>query len=239
MMLSVLITLAANQVTELSLAGNYFELRAAPYAVSVVELTTRDGGVISTLENVEATDKVKTPRKFDKIRLTNGATAQTIRVYYGEGETGSNRFTGVVSGTVDLSAPSMAVLTGAKYAVRPEVHTHAGSDSVAMAANIPQTYVLAAQNTNGMIVQYLLATDRNAGTPDCRGSWLAKATAPANVNDGVPLAGFEVTGANAGNVFFKAELKNAVFVPAGLGLHWIQDTLSTGGEKHQWRALIL
>ena len=221
MMLSVLISLAANQVTELALAGNYFELRTAPYAVSVIELETRDGGVISALEDVEATDKVKTPRKFDRIRFTNGATAQTIRVYYGEGETGSNRFTGVVSGEVSLDAATVTAIH------RPEV---AGGSFVAVTApvaNTAEAVFLAAANVNGAVIHSAQIADRGAALG--RFVLIAKATAPATPQDGEILMAAETQESAAFN--YNGELPREVRIAPGLGLYFISSIAGGGGAN--------
>lgn len=224
MMLSESIYLAANQVTELSLSGNYFELRAAPSVVSVVELLTRDGGVVSTLEEVEATDKVKTPRKFDKIRFTNGAAAQTIRVYYGEGETGSNRFTGVVSGQVSLDAATLAALESVSLnPVYSSGHYETASN---YSANTPEIIFTAAANTGGAVILSAFFEGVSA-VSNIRPAFIAKATAPAGVLDGEVVFNPPTIGIFGGAYFSSGGLLQRQYLPAGVGLYIITNISAT------------
>lgn len=98
------ITLAAGEAREVAVTGEYFELRNAQYPIAMVELLDRTGAVISRLENPEQSDFVK-PGRYETIRITNGATAQTIKHFYGSGDAGSRRTSGLVriDGSSDVS----------------------------------------------------------------------------------------------------------------------------------------
>lgn len=89
------LTLAANEAREVAITGEYFELRNALYPVSLIELLDRSGGVISRLENPEQSDFVR-PGRYETVRVTNGPTAQTIKHFYGTGDAGSRRTSGLV-----------------------------------------------------------------------------------------------------------------------------------------------
>lgn len=237
------LNLEAGETREVNVNGSYFEVRKALYPVDVV-LLDGVGGNVSLLEQSTESDYTR-EGVYQAVRVTNGATAQSIQFWYGFGDAGSRRFSGNVSGSVEIGAASLAALESVSLNAptldlmkRPDAFTHFGSDNLAMAANIPQTYLLPATNVNGAIVQYLMATDLSTSN-GCRGGWLAKASAPINVNDGVPLAGFQIVAASTSTIFYKAELTRDVFIPAGLGVHYIQDTLSTAGERHQFRIRVL
>lgn len=98
------LTLAANEAREVAITGEYFELRNALYPVALIELLDRSGGVISRLENPEQSDFVR-PGRYETVRVTNGPTAQTIKHFYGTGDAGSRRTSGLVriDGSSDVS----------------------------------------------------------------------------------------------------------------------------------------
>lgn len=114
------IALAANEAREVAVTGEYFELRNAMYPVVLVELLDRSGSVISRLENPEQSDFVK-PGRYETIRITNGATAQTVKHFYGSGDAGSRRTSGLVriDGTSNVSVVDggrLRSLAGNSYA---------------------------------------------------------------------------------------------------------------------------
>lgn len=94
--------LGANESREVALSGAYFELRNAIGPVTLVELLDRNGGVISRLAGLEQADFVR-PGPFETVRITNGATAQTVRFFVGSGDAGSRRFSGEVIVTAPVS----------------------------------------------------------------------------------------------------------------------------------------
>lgn len=98
------LTLAANEAREVAITGEYFELRNALYPVALIELLDRSGGVISRLENPEQSDFVR-PGRYETVRVTNGPTPQTIKHFYGTGDAGSRRTSGLVriDGASDVS----------------------------------------------------------------------------------------------------------------------------------------
>lgn len=97
------LALGANEAREAAITGEYFELRNALYPVALIELLDRTGSVIARLDNPEQSDFVR-PGRYDTVRITNGATAQTVKHFYGTGDAGSRRTSGLVNveGTVDV-----------------------------------------------------------------------------------------------------------------------------------------
>lgn len=106
--------LAANEVREADITGEYFELRNALSPVVLIELLDRSGGVIARLDNPEQSDFVR-PGRYEKVRITNGATAQTVKHFYGTGDAGSRRTSGLVQveGTVS-TVGTVQVVDGGK-----------------------------------------------------------------------------------------------------------------------------
>lgn len=104
------LSLGANESREAAISGEYFELRNALFPVVLIELLDRSGGVIARLDNPEQSDFVR-PGRYETIRITNGATAQTIKHFYGSGDAGSRRTSGLV--TID-GASDVSVIDGGK-----------------------------------------------------------------------------------------------------------------------------
>lgn len=104
------LTLAANESREVAVSGEYFEIRNALEPIALVELLDRSGSVISSLENPEQSDYVK-PGRYETIRITNGPVAQTVRHFYGSGDAGSRRTSGLV--TIDGTS-NVSVVDGGK-----------------------------------------------------------------------------------------------------------------------------
>lgn len=95
-MLSIFsLTLAANEAREAAVTGEYFEIRNAVFPIALIELLDRTGAVVSRLENPEQSDFVR-PGPYQTVRITNGPTAQTIKHFYGSGDAGSRRTSGLV-----------------------------------------------------------------------------------------------------------------------------------------------
>lgn len=110
------LTLAANEEREIGLTGEYFELRQSPNGLAMVELLDRSGGMRARLVNPLETDFVRPAGGgFETIRVTNGATPQTITIVYGSGDAGNRRSSGNVNvvGTVGV-AGTVSVVDGGK-----------------------------------------------------------------------------------------------------------------------------
>lgn len=230
MIISNVVTMAAGEVREMACGGNYFEMRAAVGLVALIELMDRSGGVVSLLTDAESTDYVRTSRNFEQVRITNGATAQAIKFYYGDGDSGSNRFTGVVSGTVSMDSATILALTAAKYAIRPEMPGAAFASAAAMSANVPQVVFNAALNVNGSIIY--TANANNWGGVITIALLHKSGVVPASTVDGSVLMMASVVGADAGTAAVKGSLETAQFIPAGHGLYFISETGIPGGATN-------
>lgn len=98
------LVLAVNESREVATSGEYFEVRNALFPVALIELMDRTGTVVSLLQNPEQSDFVR-PGPFETVRITNGATAQTVKYFVGSGDAGSRRTSGLVriDGASDVS----------------------------------------------------------------------------------------------------------------------------------------
>lgn len=240
-----IVTLAANEVREMACSGTYFELRTAAASVDLIELLDRSGGVVSLLDDAESTDYVRTARPFETVRLTNGATPQAVKFYYGDGESGSNRFTGVVSGEVSLAAATLAALESVSLNAAtladmksPPAYTGSYNDAGgALAANTPYTVFTPAANVNGAII--LKAQIHDVGSTMGLHAFLGKASAPASVSDGVPVLTASIIGGYSTVAVVEAQTVQAFYLPAGIGLYYITSVAAGGNtwRSAAWRLL--
>ena len=108
------LALGANESREAAVTGEYFELRNALEAVTLIELLDRTGAVIARLDNPEQSDFVN-PGRYDTVRITNGPVAQTVKHFYGTGDAGSRRTSGLVQvdGTVNVTG-DVSMIEGEK-----------------------------------------------------------------------------------------------------------------------------
>lgn len=236
MILPLLLTLAANEVRETAISGQYLELRAATYMVSLIELNDRSGGVVSKMQDAEATDYVRTQQNFETVRITNGPTAQTVKLYFGDGDSGSNRFTGVVSGEVSLSAATLAALESVDLNAatllalsRPLAAGAFYYDANSPGPNVPVILIAPAANVNGMIIHGIDYVEANTNTPTS--SFIAKATAPVSTGDSEILMLNGVTSAAGATFFSTGRLQREIRVAAGKGLYWISAVAVAGGSS--------
>lgn len=145
------LVLEANESREVATTGEYFELRNAPSPLVLIELMDRTGGVVSRLDAPEQSDYVR-PGLFETVRVTNGATAQTIKYFYGTGDAGSRRFSGNVTGSVAINNKdaTSGAITQAAFTV-----TNASANILAAKAN--RRYLLIQNNDATGIVFINLA----------------------------------------------------------------------------------
>lgn len=92
------ITFAANEVKTFESAGGYFEILSAANDLASIDWITEDGGFSDPWELVK--EGVFGYLPFKGFRITNGPTAQTIKVLFGQGS-GGNR-AAPVSGSVGI-----------------------------------------------------------------------------------------------------------------------------------------
>lgn len=159
------LTLAANESREVAISGEYFELRNALSPIVLIELLDRSGGVIARLDNPEQSDFVR-PGRYETIRITNGATAQTIKHFYGSGDAGSRRTSGTVTvlGTVGVTGNVAIVdseksrtLLGVVFEGNPAI------GGVAAEYSRVQLFNPVGSGKNLIVTEVLLTTNVSAG----------------------------------------------------------------------------
>lgn len=230
--------LAANETRVANVNGEFFFLRYTQYPLVEIKLLDRNGGTVSILEDAVTTDWDRTGQ-FERVEITNGPNPQTIYFRYGNGDTGSNVFSGSVDGSiVSLDAPTIAALI-ARMQARPA--TGSTASSAALAANTPETLVTAAGNPNGLLVKGAGLVGQTGANIWGKGGLIAKASAPASVTDGLVLETvrpFTHDEANT-NYIWGLNLQQEIFVPAGLGLYWMLDAAISVGQMRWSRVAIL
>lgn len=112
--------LAANEAREVAISGEYFELRNAVYPITLIELLDRSGGVVSRMDNPEQSDFVR-PGRYETVRITNGPNAQTVKHFYGSGDAGSRRTSGIVEVVDGAKSRTLAGLVFLGYGYCPAV----------------------------------------------------------------------------------------------------------------------
>ncbi len=198
-------------------SGQYFELVDATNPVDVL-LLSRNGEQRGIMRGAEASFHLKNT-DFQQIQITS-ASAQTIRIGYGSGEAGTRRAAGAVSivGTVPVSGPlTDAQLRAASVRTNVELPTATWQSIAASAAGVPQTVWTPAANPNGAIVWAASASEVNATLIHM--ALLAKASAPATLNDGemIEASVIQESGASVHAVLM---LRQPQRVAAGLGLYY-------------------
>ena len=224
-----------------AITGQYFELIDATTPVDVV-LSDAFGAQRGVMRQAEASFNLKNT-EFSTVQLTSAA-AQTVRFAYGTGEAGTRRAAGAVSivGTVPVSGPlTDAQLRAAQVQVRDRGDAPTGNwtNNIAVAANTAVAVFLPAANVNGAIVIAAGASDYSAAsTPQ---SFVAKASAPANVLDGDVLALSKNTSFNStGSVLYKdTEMLREQRIPAGQGLYFISSFAGAAAGFRYCRYVLL
>lgn len=115
--------------------------------------------------------------------------------------------------SVDLNTATLNTLT------RPILASGSWVNVATMTAGQVLTVFNAAGNVNGAIIHELEAVDSSA--TQVQQSYIAKATAPANIADGAILASTGVTAANAGSVWVGVKRHSPILIPGGIGLYFI------------------
>lgn len=230
-MKTVKVTLAANEMRPINVNGEFFFLRFAQYPVAEIKLTDRNGGTVSILEDAVTTDWDRSG-PFERVEITNGATPQTIYFRYGNGDTGSNVFSGNVTGSiVSLDAPTIAALIARQY---PPVSTGSVMSTAALSANTPITIFTPAANVNGAIL--LSADISEFDATQSAAGFVAKASAPTSVTDGEPIFMSRMIGAYATtNHYFGGSLSKEQYIAPGLGLYFIR-TVALAASNGVFRA---
>lgn len=108
------ITFAANETKHFARAGRRIDVIDAPYSLAEIALADSTGGAVGFVRNSESGIFAKVP--FTTFAITNGPTAQTIRLLVTDGDGGTNRLPGVVR-VVDQGAEKTQA--GAQFCAAP------------------------------------------------------------------------------------------------------------------------
>lgn len=221
------LNLAANEAREVAVQGEYFELRNAVYPIALVELLDRSGGVISRLENPEQSDYVK-PGRYETIRITNGPTAQTVRHFYGSGDAGSRRTSGLVQvdGTVSVvGAVDVIDVIGAGA-------EHYFRDTTGVSAFGSAQVLAPASNVSGATVRGFYLSATCGASAVATGAFVASGTAPTAMTTGSDRY---FVGYVRGNGSSQSFSNQSMFrrIPAGWGIwHCWQGGGDSTGQVH-------
>lgn len=233
------VPLTAGEPRTLYLTGQYFELIDAVNPVDVV-LSDAYGSQRGLMRQAEASFFLKsTP--FKVVQLTS-ATTQVVRFGYGSGEGGTRRSAGqvTIAGTVAVTGPlTDAQLRAAPVPVRVDQEPGASWSSTAtLVANTPLTVFLPAANLNGAIIHAMESFDAGAGSnPQV---FIAKASAPVSVTDGLIVAQASITAATTAPLVAMAINRHLpVRIPAGLGLYFIATSGGSVGVLRSARYTLL
>lgn len=179
--------------------------------------------------------QIRLPELVDGIIITNmTASPITGKLTIGAGDITDNSLVGTVTldaatlaalENIDLNAASLATMRA------PLDITGSYSASGVLAANTAATLFAAGANTNGAILLSAQMSDIDATARS--GKFLAKATAPANESDGIPLLHCGYFGSAGASVYItRGEVFTPQYIAAGLGLHFIS---GPGTSAANWR----
>lgn len=234
------VTLPANGAFRLPAAGAYFRIMSSTGAVDV----TVEG--VGTLPALQAGQAFK-GLSFNGLVLQDASGApNTVQLLVASAEFQDNR----LNGTVDISASSLAALelvdlnTATLNAQRAVASTGSWVHSAAIAAATPVTVLAPGANTTGVDLLdagYIQAD--NTGMARVGMWFLAKSSAPANVNDGEVILSPSTITNDASAFTGTARLHMPVFVPAGLGIYLISPNSVSAAASNfpcirhaRWRA---
>lgn len=223
----VSVTFGAGESRLFAMSGNYFEIIDAPSPVDVI-LSAYTGEQRARMSQAGASFYSKGV-EFGVIQITS-ASAQTIRLAYGSGETGTRRATGsvTISGAVALDAATLAALE--QINVRPEASTGNFASATNVAAGSNQIFAPGA-NPNGVLLQ--LAQEYAFAGSGIQLSLLSKTSAPTGPVDGEAVA----VPAYPGGGFANLVLPSAVIIPAGHGLYlWATAASTSRQAAYRWKA---
>lgn len=223
-----------------AISGQYFELIDATNPIDVL-LSDVNGAQRGVMRSAEASFNLK-DTDFATVQLYS-ATAQTIRFAYGTGEAGTRRAAGAVSivGTVPVNVSSsvpLSLATSTLDGLRiPRGATGNWSSTVSMAANTPLTVFAPGSNVNGAILLTAESSDQNAAI--LNQCFIAKSSPPTNVQDGEVILQSRILVATGSAVIAAAQLQQAQFIPAGLGLYFISSLVGTANYMRSARFALL
>ena len=254
---------AAGESKIFALSGEYFEVIDCTGPIDVV-LSDISGAQLARLSQAQASFYSKSV-SFGVIQITS-ASAQTVRFAYGSGETGTRRSSGSmsISGPVALDAATLAALEvisisspislGAstlsalasvdlKTATidslkNPYQSTSSYSQVGALAANTPVTIFSPGANANGAIL--ISAGFSDIQTVPFVANMVAKTSAPANPTDGeIVVLGLIAYSANSNPTVLVGKTDVPAYLPAGVGLYYIQSVANPGNYARSARYRLL
>jgi hypothetical protein len=167
---------------------------------------------------------------FDKVTITSNAvqniqfeTALGSEIRY---DRGASSVTGTVaiSGAIALDAATLAALENTS--INSEQYGGSYVSTASLTANTAVQIISAAANTNGISIISAQYCPLAAG--GILAAFLAKATAPTSVTDGVPI--LIAAGSNIYSGCM-ATMAGKIIIPAGLGVFTISNTAEVGGFK--------
>jgi hypothetical protein len=200
-------TLAANETKGFSFVGEYLEVLQADNPITVKFRGMATGFGSEEMENVLSGMFERPKGAYSGFTVTNGAVAQTIKLFVGMGDGGSRRQPGTVnvSGVVETRDGGTAY--GAVYS----------ADGATGASHLT-TVILPAANVNGVLIHAATQYSSDAASNGLS-TLLAKASAPAGLMDGDVLD-FQQAPTSVGGVYFTTrKLLSAVRVPSGRGIY--------------------
>lgn len=183
--------------------------------------------------------QIKLPEVVRGIVITNlTAAAITGKITIGAGDISDNSLVGTVTldaatlaalESVDLNAATLAALE--QINVRPELRSGSYQALANLAADTPYEIFAAAANTNGAILLDAFGSGHSAGSP-VQPTFIAKATAPANVTDGEIIFSAPCVGYGGGTWVCAGDMPAPRLIPAGLGLYFIVTDPATYCMRH-------
>ena len=212
------VVMGAGESRIFMVSGEYFEILEAPDPIDVL-LSDINGAQRARLYQASASYFSKGV-DFAVIQITS-ATAQTVRVVYGTGESGTRRTTGsmTISGAVALDAATLLALENVK--VDPIDANLRPSSVGALGAGGVSTLMTPAQNPNGAIVLSASILEVNGAAAN-GASLIAKAgAAPVSLADGEVLMVMGSTWNNGANTGGFVNLPGPRSIPAAYGLYVI------------------
>lgn len=224
----------AGERIEIAASGNYVRVRK-----SAVELIIENGEKNEIVEVSEGDDFEFS--QFKNLYITNtGATTETIKLTISSGKkAGSAKVGGSVAivGAVELGANSLAALesvdlnAATRDLLRFETYGASYTSTVSLAAGTSEQVFSPAANVNGAIIHAANYYEHIGSASLSRACFLAKASAPASVIDGDSILRLDFL-ILAANSTFSGTLNNPIKIPAGKGLYYFQDVLTTNASRH-------
>ena len=227
------LNLAANETREVALSGIYFQIFQMLQSLVLIEILDKSGGVISLIDSPLESMYIRATERYQTLRFSNGPTAQAFKFFYGDGDAGSNRFSGSITGLVGLDAATLAALesidmNAATLATltRPLLPGASFKSATALVANTPDAVFSPAANANGAIIHSCYVNDFMPGLIVL----IAKAgAAPTSNSDGEVLAQTDII---YGATYSHSMKFTPTRIAAGLDLYFI----GTGAGSSSFRS---